>query len=239
MYMPERGILTSNNSRVLVVGSSYSGQDITRELSLVANHVFLSCTNPTTVQLQQATNKEVVTILPQIHQFNQDGSVLMIDGSLIQVSHVIFATGYNYAFPFLLKPNYENQSELITDGNQVFDLYLHMYYRHDPSLVFIGLPRQVVPFHLMEYQVEHAIAYRMNRVVLPGLDEMKGIEDQGGIGALPLNQTLPTTRHNFGSDREFLYCDALAEEYGGFKVPEWRKELRRRTAELRVRALGY
>jgi cation diffusion facilitator CzcD-associated flavoprotein CzcO len=220
------------------VGSSYSGQDITRELSQVANQVFLSCTNPSTLQLQQATIKEVVTILPQIHSFNQEGSVLMMDGSLIQVSHVIFATGYNYSFPFL-KLNHDTQSELITDGKQVFELYLHMYYRHDPSLVFIGLPRQVVPFHLMEYQVEHAVAYRMNRFVLPGVEEMTRVEEEGGIGAAPLNQILPTTRHNFGADREFLYCDFLAEDYGGLKVPEWRRELRRRTAELRIRALGY
>lgn len=198
----------------------------------------MSCTNPSTVQLQQATVKEVVTILPEIHKFNADGSVLMVDGTLIQVSHVIFATGYNFTFPFLLKPDYPNQCPEVTDGKQVFDLYLHLYYRKDPSLVFIGLPRQVVPFHLMEYQIEHVVAHRLNKFSLPSAEEMKEIEDQGGRGGLPVQLTLPATRHAFG-EREFGYCDALADEYGGLRVPEWRRELRRRTPELRIRALGY
>ena len=91
----------------------------------------------------------------------------------------------------------------------------------------------------MEYQVEHVISYRSNQTILPSIQEMKAIESQGGRGGLPVQQTLPATRHNFGIEREFGYCDALAEECGGEKVPEWRKDLRRRTPELRIRALGY
>ena len=46
------------------------------------------------------------------------------------VDHLIFGTGFSWTLPFL--------PQVATRNNRVPDLYQHVFYRHDPSLVFVG-----------------------------------------------------------------------------------------------------
>ena len=53
------------------------------------------------------------------------------DGTSIQnVDHIILGTGYQWTLPFL--PDVEIRN------NRVPDLYLHVFKRQDPTLIFIG-----------------------------------------------------------------------------------------------------
>jgi thioredoxin reductase len=220
------------NQTVLVVGASYSGQDITRELSQLGTHIYVSVRNVSKVTLQKTTIMDRVKIVPMISQL-QGNAVLLQDGTKIVVDHIIFATGFQYRFPFFSK---EFQSS-ITDGFQVFDLYLHLVYRKDPTLFFIGVPRMVVPFHLFEYQAEFIVSLLQGQFRLPSLEEMERIENAGGVDAGAGETGIK--RHVFGQEREFDYCDFLARHYHGPMVPQWRKDLRRENPNLRLSALGY
>lgn len=46
------------------------------------------------------------------------------------VDHIIFGTGFSWTLPFL--------PQVATRNNRVPDLYQHVFYRHDPTLTFVG-----------------------------------------------------------------------------------------------------
>jgi cation diffusion facilitator CzcD-associated flavoprotein CzcO len=216
---------------VLVVGASYSGQDITRELSQIGIQVYVSVRDVSKATLQKTTVMDHVTIVPLISRVELN-AVILEDGTRLHVDHILFATGFLYRFPFFSEPFHSK----LTDGFQVHDLYLHLVYRMDPTLFFMGLPRMVVPFHLFEYQAEYIVSLLQGQSRLPSADEMEAVENHGGIGG---SGALGLKRHSFGQEREFDYCDFLARQYGGPKVPQWRKELRAQNPALRLSALGY
>lgn len=46
------------------------------------------------------------------------------------MDHIIFGTGFTWTLPFL--------PQVQTRNNRVPDLYQHVFYRHDPTLTFVG-----------------------------------------------------------------------------------------------------
>lgn len=53
------------------------------------------------------------------------------------VDHIIFGTGFTWTLPFL--------PQVSTRNNRVPDLYQHVFYRHDPTLCFVGAVRFTIP----------------------------------------------------------------------------------------------
>ena len=100
------------------------------------------------------------------------GRFRLNDGSVIngdEVDIVIFATGYEYSFPFLPTVDLGAANKVgagasaavtLSAGRHCVDgLSAHMFYPSEtvpnagvPNLTFIGLPYSVVPFHLFELQ---------------------------------------------------------------------------------------
>ncbi|KAJ3323810.1 hypothetical protein HDV06_001180 [Boothiomyces sp. JEL0866] len=189
---------TPIGGRVLVIGGSYSGKDIAREHP----GCYWSVKQPKDGQISE------------VKQFTETG-IITKEGEF-QVDAVIFATGYRYSLPFC---------DFLDIQDGVNDLYLHLVYKPNPIYMLLGLPMGVVPFHLVEYQVELCIAM------------MQGLQlDFNGFDLEPLEGK---PKHWFGADREFVYCDYLASLYGGPLVSEWRKDLRTNAAALRVKQLGF
>lgn len=68
---------------------------------------------------------------PISHINAESRTVYFEDGSSeSNVDNILFGTGFTWTLPFL--------PEVPTRNNRVPDLYQHVFYRHDPSLVFIG-----------------------------------------------------------------------------------------------------
>ena len=60
-----------------------------------------------------------------------DRTVHFEDGTFeAGVDHIIFGTGFSWTLPFL--------PQVATRNNRVPDLYQHVFYRHDPTLNFVG-----------------------------------------------------------------------------------------------------
>lgn len=76
-----------------------------------------------------------VNIRAPISRFHPDsGRVDFLDGSSINdVDVVLFATGYNYSFPFL------PESTVKISNRRVQGLYQHVFNIADPTLAFIGM----------------------------------------------------------------------------------------------------
>jgi hypothetical protein len=69
--------------------------------------------------------------IKKIASLNGARTVYFEDGSSLEnVDHIILGTGYSWSLPFLPHVPIRN--------NRVPDLYLHVFKRQDPTLIFIG-----------------------------------------------------------------------------------------------------
>lgn len=68
---------------------------------------------------------------PISHISVEDRTIHFEDGSSeTGVDNILFGTGFTWTLPFL--------PAVQTRNNRVPDLYQHTFYRHDPTLVFVG-----------------------------------------------------------------------------------------------------
>jgi hypothetical protein len=219
-----------NEKVVLVVGASWSGQDLVREMSHYATKIYWSAKNPANVSIPLVAKKACISIVPQIQHFNTDGSIQLVNGSKVENVDIVFmATGYLYSFPFL--PKFQSNIDSVPN------LLLEMFDQEDFSLCFLGLPRNVLPFPTFEFQAECAAAYASGMITKEEIQLCH--QEYLKIEARKCSDDIIGLPHDLGSGKEFLYYDLLADMYGGEKVPEWKRVLRSQLKELRIEALGY
>ncbi|KAJ9464115.1 Flavin-containing monooxygenase FMO GS-OX1 [Diplonema papillatum] len=135
---------------VLIVGANASGTDIAREVSQVADTVYIL--DQSSSRITQRGNRvrvpaEGVRILPcgtiSLHRVPFRGK---------QITNVIFATGYQFTFPFFRDMSFVG-ANLADGGRSVRGLFLHLISPTYPQEVFfIGLPMTIAPFPLFETQ---------------------------------------------------------------------------------------
>lgn len=167
--------------RVLVVGSRASGGDIARDLALLnledvptsspPTHVFQSTrADPSTVYPEPTEPWErEIEVVAQINEITPEGAVLLSDGrTLSNLDAIVFATGYNFSYPFcrptdepwvsypLTRPRHSfetapkvpppkdstkiDRSLPLEGGSQVDNLdRSQIFYAPDPTLSLIGL----------------------------------------------------------------------------------------------------
>lgn len=93
-------------------------------------------------------------------------AVHLADGKVISdVDHIIFGTGYSWTLPFLPSVPVRN--------NRVPDLYQHVVWQHDPTLLFVGAVQAGLTFKVFEWQAVYAARLLAGRGTLPPLDEMR------------------------------------------------------------------
>ncbi|WWC57516.1 uncharacterized protein I303_100048 [Kwoniella dejecticola CBS 10117] len=163
---------------VLVVGIGTSGNDIARDLDSHVEKTYMVGRNrfhgPVAYQKQRRMQRfmipdkaEVVSeikrfIRPQDGQRIEEAEIELTDGRILKgISDVIFATGYQYSFPFLPDYHLDHQGErsettkkhaLVSDGFGVLNLWRDVFYIPDPTLTFIGLSVNTSTFSFFEYQ---------------------------------------------------------------------------------------
>ncbi|RSH77173.1 uncharacterized protein EHS24_003810 [Apiotrichum porosum] len=150
-----RGRDLYKGKRVVVVGASVSAADIAVDLIDVAE-------NP-------------VHAITVGHNFNgyfgggafdhprilNHPTITKIDN----VDHLIFGTGYSWTLPFLPQVPVRN--------NRVPDLYQHVVWQHDPSVLFIGAVAAGLTFKVFEWQAVLAARLLAGRATLPSLEEQR------------------------------------------------------------------
>jgi hypothetical protein len=87
------------------------------------------------------------------------------DTQIPDVDYIIFGTGYSWTLPFLPSVPVRN--------NRVPDLYQHVVWQHDPSLLFVGAVGAGLTFKIFEWQAVYAARLLAGRGRLPPLEEMK------------------------------------------------------------------
>lgn len=98
-------------------------------------------------------------------------TVHLADGkSIPNVDSIIFGTGYTWTMPFL--PNVEIRN------NRVPELYQHVVYQRDPTLLFVGAVGAGLTFKIFEWQAVLAARVLAGRANLPNVEVMKEWEEK-------------------------------------------------------------
>jgi hypothetical protein len=138
------------NKKVLVIGNSASGHDISVELvHTVQQPLYQSRRSKGRLDGPEAP--EGVIWKPIIQEFLPSGRIVFTDGShLDDIDTVLYCTGYLPSYPFW---NAKHNGRELWDyrKNKLRGNYLHTFFQHFPTLAIIGLPR-VLTFRSFEYQ---------------------------------------------------------------------------------------
>lgn len=168
------------DKNVFLVGNGPSGADLANQLLEYATFVRRSVRsepNPLAV-----TNPKVKDVGP-IKCFTSD-TIELVDGTTYtDIDVVIFCTGYLYSLPMFSK-----ESGFITeDGSYVHQLYDQTFYARDPTLIFMGLPKQVIPFPTFQNQAIVVVKVWARKLSLPSQsvmeqEEFARLEEKGFDG---------------------------------------------------------
>ncbi|KAL7667230.1 FAD/NAD(P)-binding domain-containing protein [[Candida] zeylanoides] len=164
---------------VIVVGSRASGADVAKYVADTATQVYQSIRN--LANTKTLTKKPNVATKGVISEFvvaepTADGvvnfTVKFEDGSEVQnPDHIIYATGYQFSFPFLNKLT-ENRG-LIQEGKVISGLYQHTFLVDHPLITFIGMPIDGVSFRVFEFQAVLVARYLSGKVRLPSAQQQR------------------------------------------------------------------
>lgn len=161
------------SQKVLVIGNSASGHDITNELVSTAYlPVFQSRRSKS--RWDGPEPPRGIAWKPVISEYLPNGRIIFEDGTYLDdIDKVIYCTGYKASFPFWNekangRPMWDYESNKIVNG------YWHTFFQDFKTLAIVGLPR-VLTFRSFEYQ---AIALARlfsgrNATSLPSVDVME------------------------------------------------------------------
>ncbi|KAL5728227.1 hypothetical protein ACHQM5_001339 [Ranunculus cassubicifolius] len=204
---------------VVLIGSSASAYDISRDIAIVAKEVHVASRSfrGETPTIQYGYNN--LWTHSMIKNAHEDGTIVFQDGSSIPADIILHCTGYKYDFPFLETNNIVN-----VDDNRVGPLYQHVFPPQlAPWLSFIGLPWKVIPFPLCELQSKWVAGILSGQFTLPSQEEM--MSDVETFYANLEKAGVPKRyTHNMDS-YQFEYDDWLAAQCGVPLSEEWRKEM--------------
>lgn len=109
---------------------------------------------------------ENLNIRPLVKEITESGAIFE-DDSECQVDVIIYATGYEYDFPFL-----HPDCGITVKDNTIHDLYKHCLNIKYPTMGIIGMPFLVLPQLLFDLQSQFCMKYWTGEKELPTKDTM-------------------------------------------------------------------
>lgn len=183
--------------RVLIVGNSASGFDIASEIAGGgALQVYRSWSGASSPPVDKSVQDPRVEDRPLISEYRAStGEIIFTDGTSLvlgrDLDHVLYCTGYLYAFPFLksyVEPassagakshdsDYLVQYHSEAKGNnRLYRLYRQLVYYPDPTLAVMVMTKLTVPFPLAESQGAVLARIYSGRLSLPSVEAMRAAE---------------------------------------------------------------
>ncbi|XP_059657481.1 flavin-containing monooxygenase FMO GS-OX-like 4 isoform X2 [Cornus florida] len=212
---------------VILIGSSASAVDISREIAGVAKEVHIASRSSDTT-LGTLPSYDNVWLHSMIESVREEGTVVFKDGSSFCADIILHCTGYKYHFPFL-----DTNGVVTVNDNRVGPLYKHIFPPVlAPWLSFIGLPWKVVPFPLFEYQSKWIAGLLSGRLTLPSTEDMMA-DVEAFYSTLEASGIPKRYTHNL-SGYQFDYDDWLAAECGCPGIEEWRRQMYTATSKNKV-----
>lgn len=151
--------------RVLVVGASFSGDEIARQIASVATEV-VHCAR-TWVSAAGVGKPENLSRSVMVTQLTADGRAIFQGGHEWRPEAIVYCTGYRYAYPWL------PAGVVDIEEGRVSHLYNHIFPpQHAPTLAFVGLIVRSVRFFQFEMQGRYIARCLSGRVKPPSKSSM-------------------------------------------------------------------
>lgn len=164
----------TNKQKVLVVGNSASGRDISKQLVGVADCVTVSTQRPN----QRLSDDSHIKKGPIRRFLSRSGEVEFEDGTVSRFDNIIWCTGYKYDFAFIKNGG---GGELFQEDFRVPGTYRHIFYipkyGRNPSLAFVGLLK-MVPWTVLELQGSLIASVFAGRANTPSRRDMEKWEQK-------------------------------------------------------------
>ncbi|KAK7215366.1 hypothetical protein V2G26_003369 [Clonostachys chloroleuca] len=161
------------DKRVVVVGGSVSAFDALHDVRTTSKHpVISSMRKPSAIFGAPPFKHPHIENHSEIASFDSEtGRIDFTDGGYVDdVDVVLFATGYEFDFPFLPDINIVNR--------RIPGLYQHVFLARDPSLAFVGMVTGGFGLRIFEWQGVAVARVFAGRAILPSLEEMERWESE-------------------------------------------------------------
>ena len=202
---------------VLCVGAKPSGLDISREIGLVAKHVYLS--DSACDKMQAFGN---VSLVPRMQSVDENSGIHFSSPRSTEehvaddIDAIVFCSGYDYDFPFI---NEDSNLELTFSSGErrVQPLYEQTWHARHPSISFIGIPHSIVPFPLCEIQASAVVSQtrqQIKGIPLPCLSDRLAAASEDAASGGP-NGTRVQDTHNLAS-KQWDFSRKLAKISGDY-----------------------
>ncbi|MDC5024971.1 NAD(P)/FAD-dependent oxidoreductase [Acinetobacter baumannii] len=159
-----RDALEFKDKTVLVIGSSYSAEDIGSQCYKYGAKQIISCYRSAPMDYTWPKNWSERPALLHVDQTH----AYFADGSSAQVDAIILCTGYLHYFPFM-----QEQLRLKTD-NRLYPLGLYkgVVWEKNSKLFYLGMQDQWYTFNMFDAQAWYVRDVILGKIELPAYDEM-------------------------------------------------------------------
>jgi trimethylamine monooxygenase len=165
-----RDALEFKGQNVLVVGSSYSAEDIGSQCYKYGARSITSCYRSAPMNYKWPANWEEK---PAMTHVDVD-SVYFVDGSSKKIDAIILCTGYLHHFPFL------PESLRLKTNNRLWplNLYKGVAWEANPKLFYLGMQDQWYSFNMFDAQAWYVRDIIIGRIALPCAADMAADSQQ-------------------------------------------------------------
>lgn len=160
-----RDALEFKDKDILIVGSSYSAEDIGSQCWKYGARSITASYRTSPMHFHWPENWETKPLLTRL----ENNMAHFKDGTSKHVDAVILCTGYLHYFPFL-----PDSLRLITTNRLwPLDLYKGVAWEANPKLFYIGMQDQFYTFNMFDAQAWYARDMIMGRIEAPSLADMR------------------------------------------------------------------
>ena len=163
--------------KILIMGNGPSGIDIAAQSAGVAQLPIIRTIHGPAEHAVLEDDR--ILDSPAVDHFEPETrTAVLVDGTRIEgLDRVIISTGYRFSFPFMSAVNAAAPQPLVTNGLRLHGLYKHIFWRHDPTLAFVGLLVAAIPFPISEAQALTLARVWSGRLSLPSEEVMRKDEE--------------------------------------------------------------
>lgn len=160
-----RDALEFKDKDILIVGSSYSAEDIGSQCYKYGCRSITSCYRTKPMGYDWPSNWEEKPNLVRV----EGKRAFFKDGTSKEVDAIILCTGYRHKFPFL------PDSLALKTNNRMWplDLYKGVVYEPCPQLMYLGMQDLWYSFNMFDAQAWFTRDYMLGRIQLPDLETMR------------------------------------------------------------------